>query len=273
MGQWDKCFEYVYRVMSILKNDINMQKWAESFRSFKLLPKNGSDKIVVEFGSSIYDYSYKFGLDTLRAINNKGEESATNFYLTSNNERCDNYISPYSDESIDGVVLTNKTNLSEFYRLIKPKGFIKTPHLLPKYDGFGYLGVCDKLHTYIKYDTNKSSIGYIIGDASFGPYRYRIHNLIKSAIKQGHKVTTSIDDGSCDIHVSLILTRKIGKINVLEVCEKLNNYEMFGVQFADVINCCSEVLADHLKSLYPDKKVINVDDHFEIPESEWCEIA
>jgi len=71
-----------------------------------------------------------------------------------------------------------------------------------------------------------------------------------------------------DIYVDMVMARRCGKINILEFCEKLDSYGCH-VDNADVLDACSPLLAEYLKSKYPNKVVINVDDHFEIPLDNW----
>ncbi len=107
------------------------------------------------------------------------------------------------------------------------------------------------------------------------PYRYRIQNLIYSAIKNGHQVIDYIipQDIESDVYVSLNLSnykKKSSKtVSVLEVCEKLPSYSNVGIQNADVVNASSPLLAEHIKEKYPSLSVINIDDHFEMPDRGW----
>ena len=103
-------------------------------------------------------------------------------------------------------------------------------------------------------------------------------NLILSAKKQGYPIVDPRQSEDFDIYVSMNFNAGDEKpqrnggnkaLKVLEVCEKLDDYNQFGIGEADVVNCCSEVLADHIKQKHPGKKIINIDDHFEMPSIGW----
>ena len=138
---------------------------------------------------------------------------------------------------------------------------------------FNNLGIINykeiEFWNFICIDDTKPSIGYHSGSLDFGPYRHRVHNLIMGAMKKGYPVyNLNYENKEVDIYVGMSMAKKSGKINVLEICEKLDSYSDH-IQNADILNASSPLLAEHLRLKFPEKKVINVDDHFDVPLFSW----
>jgi len=184
-------------------------------------------------------------------------------------------VIPLKDASLDGAVI-NVENCGEILRTIKPGGFLWSVYPLQVSEAF-CLGSPvyrkQKIYNYIKTDYTKPSFGYRSLDRNFGPYRIRIENLIKSAAKQGHPVLDlNISEGVCDVFIGQrIFAGDMGKakVLVLDVCEKLPSYEGFGFEYAHAACATSDVLVEHIKSLYPEKAVFHLDDHFEFQAEGW----
>jgi len=287
MGDFEKCFEYAARVETILNGDTGTKLWIQELQSYRLQAKASYRLVTLEFGTAVRYDSYKYGRENLRVANNKNEIQEVNWTLGEK--------TPFADASIDGIVIDNESKnvingensyficnypLSgiELGRLIKPCGFLWTKYALKEgcehpLHLFNFLGRVfhenQYFFNYVRIDENKPTIAYRVTDSGSAPFRYRIGNLTKSAKKSGYQVV-DIDriDFVPDIYADLVLTGKRGKINVVEVCEKLDVYNC-GMEYAEVINCSSKLLAEHMKSKYPDKIVINIDDHFEMPLEGW----
>jgi glycosyltransferase involved in cell wall biosynthesis len=260
LKQYGKAGEYADRVLEILPRDQSMKLWRESLL-IDIKPKLGQSLVVLERGSSSLRFdSYK-----------DGEEYDLSGVL------------PFKSNSVDGVV--SSTFSEEFLRVLKPKGFYwltQTPKLalnalLDEIDKIVSLGFLGKsfyrgytVWNFVKPCPDKLTFSFQSSlSEDFPQIRYRIKNLRLSAIKAGYPVS-SIDNA--DVYVSTHLPAGYGHpslVKVLEICEKLGGYESYGVEYADVINCSSPLLAEHLKNLYPGKKVINVDDHFEMEAQNW----
>ena len=288
LGDWEKCYEYANKVTEVLPGDIGNQLWLKELQSYKLVSKPSYKLATLEFGTSVRYDSYKYGVENLKVVSNKNEVVDVNWHFTDR--------SPFVSGSIDGIVIDNETRniankhvsyvienypipATELGRIIKPQGFLWTKYALkeghqPPLYLFNFLGRV--LHqnqyffNYVRVDPNKPVISYTEGSSGSAPYRYRIGNLIQSARKAGYNVieASMLGDMVPDVYVDLYLNKKIGKVNVVEICEKLDSYNI-GIEFADVINCSSRLLMEYIKGKYPEKKVINIDDHFEMPVEGW----
>ena len=245
LGNWNKAIEYADKVVALLPSDVEIGRWYTQFRGIVLQPKPGYSKVVLEYGLNIRHGSYVHGID---------------FDLSG--------ALPFVDNCVDGVVASHPT--TELLRVLKPGGFLWLEHN-SELCGFGYLGKAEyrgeSIFNYVKTDSAKPVLGFpsTAGDDS-AQTRYRVLNLRLSAIKKAYPV---VQDSPCDIYASTVLKNRFGKINILEVCERLPNYTSYGVELADVINCSSRLLAEHMKAMFPKKKVINTDDCFEMRERDW----
>lgn len=269
LGDWGKCFEYADRVVTILKGDMGTKLWLKEMQNYKLQSKPNHRLVTIEFGTNVRHDSYKFGKESLKVINSKDEALEVNWIFDNK--------TPFAENSIDGVVIDNTPEYnisgSELGRIIKPTGFLWATFEITAVELFNCLGKVyyegRYFFNYVRIDENKPSIAYREHSGGHAVFRYRIGNLIQSAKKAGYRVV-DIDsiDFIPDVYVDLSLTGKRGKINVVEVCEKLQSYNC-GIEHADVINCSSRLLAEYMKLKYPDKVVINIDDHFEMPLEGW----
>jgi glycosyltransferase involved in cell wall biosynthesis len=269
LGKWDEVFEYADKVAAILSNDKGTESWVNSLTANRLNPKY--DLVTLEFGTNLRTDSYNVDEKAYKV-----NDVNVNWTFTKK--------TPFVSASIDGVVidLEKYPNISkeELARIIKPGGFLWTLPLKEKkvgdkkeeklfndLDKVTYKGI--EVFNSIRIDTTKPSIGYRSGSLDFGPYRHRIHNLIMGAKKKGYPVyDINCESKEVDIYVDMQMEKRCGKINILEICEKLDNYSVY-VHNADVLDASSSLLAEHLRLKYPDKKVINVDDHYEVPLLAW----
>lgn len=290
MGHWDKCFEYAQKVCDILPGDRETLLWCKGLQSYRLANKDGYRLATIEFGTNVRFDSYKYGAEPLNVIDANNSPSTVNWIFGDK--------TPFVPNCLDGVVIDNEViNIANQYgshivakypitptelgRVIKPTGFLWTKYALrdghqPPNHLFNFLGKASyqnlEFYNYVRIDDNKPVLGYKDGNSASAPYRYRIFNLTQSARKQGYKVVEISQCDTypcCDIYVDTQLNGiRYGKINIIEICEKLDNYAN-GIEHTDVINCSSRVLADYMKEKFPNKTVINVDDHFEMPIEGW----
>lgn len=272
LGKWDEVFEYVEKIEKILPGDIGTKVWVDSLQSYKLLPKNNFPLAILEFGTELRPDSYKVNKENFK-VGLGNQQGVIDWVL--------NRKLPFISDSIDGVVFNSnifkELSVEEIVRIVKPCGFLWSIQEITS-DKFNYLGVFKynntHIHMYVKIDETKQSIGYRdqLEAINFGGYRYRIHNLIMSAKKKGYPVfdiTRKQPTKELDIFIDMLMDKKYGaKLNILEFCEKLDNYNC-NVDNADILDACSPELAKYLKSKYPGKIVINVDDHFEMPNEGW----
>ena len=273
LGQFEEALEYGNKVIEMLPNDPNIGSWFNSLKSYKLHNKQGCSIVTLEFGTSLRNDSYKVNKEPYK-VSIKDSQP-----VSVNNWKFEKTI-PFLDGSLDGIVFDidkfPKITKEELARVIKSGGFLWSTKPLDGIDVlFNDLGqVTYKgvgVYNYIRHDSDKPSIGYRYHPASmlYGGYRYRIHNLIMGAKKKGYPVFDMVRyPREVDIYVDMVMDKRFGKVNVLEFCEQLDNYSC-NVENADVLNACSPVLTDYLRKKYPDKKVINVDDHFEVPDGSW----
>ena len=281
LGKWDEVFEYANKVAAILPGDPGTKDWVKNLSSYTLHSKNNG-LVVLEFGTNLRDDSYKMYIDNFKVSLGVEPISTVKWFFTKN--------MPFLSGCIDGIVfdpnLFTDISIEELARVIKPGGFLWHLEKAPKEVDvvgankevwFNFLGSAIykgvKLYTYVRIDETKPSIGYHMygpDTLDFGGYRHRIHNLVMSAKKKGHPVYNLNERlFDVDIYVDMLMARRYGKINILEFCEKLDGYSCH-IENADVLDACSPLLADHLRDKFPDKVVINVDDHFDIPAVDWC---
>lgn len=257
LGNWPMALKYVRKAQELLPTDPETASWAKSFKTVLLPPQEGYKLTTLEFGTRIrYDSwiagEHVAGLDHLDL--------------------------PYADETVDGAVLGKDfapQGVGDLRRVIKPGGFlwVERPSECPEDDEFQYIGTSDylktKISSYVKKDHSKPIIGYQKNSVESAPYRYRILNLVKSAAKKGYPLTTLMNEADLYVSLNLKNTRKTKGTFILEICEQLPDYSPYGVENADVLDASSPALAKYLKQKFPDKKVINVDDHYELPELNW----
>jgi glycosyltransferase involved in cell wall biosynthesis len=288
LGNWEKCYEYAERVSSILPGDYGTKVWMKELQGYKLQAKPNYKLVTLELGTNTRWDSYKYGLEPFKVATPKGEildvswSFADKLPLAENSLDgvvWDNEVKNIANEKVSYTIGTYPVKISEVGRVIKPCGFLWTKYAIkeghePPLHLFNFLGRAlyqgQYYFNYVRIDDNKPIVSYSDCNEGSGPYRYRIKNLIQSARKAGYPVIAfnSLAGIIPDVYVDLQLRSRVGKINVVEVCEKLDNYSI-GVEHADVINCSSKLLADWIKEKYPNKTVINIDDHFEMPVEGW----
>ena len=275
LGNWAKAAEYAKKALDKVVGDEEMLKWAKGLTNKKLDPRPGHRLVTMEIKTDLRHDSYQYGRDF-------GEIDFNNM--------------PFADASFDGVVVdfreltTKQTERihEELARVVKPGGFLWSvgEPIVPRFcekvgpDDFQlvaegkYLKAQHQVYSYYRTDFSKPTIAYAIGDENFGPYRYRVSQLARSAKKSGYPTVPVYGavPNEAYVFVSLNLAnyhKNDSVLYVLEVCEELGNYSVYGIENADVVNASSRKLASHIQGLYPDKKVINVDDHFELPAAGW----
>lgn len=253
-----EAFKWADRVKAFLPTDEEVSNWYNSLCSIEVQPINGLKvvEIVKSVNQKVRNDSYTVSI----------EDCASNYKA--------GYKLPFKDQNLDGIVIhTNSISWDEISRVLRPVGFCwieSEVNTIPNEDiqllhkNVQYKG--KKFDNYIRIDPLKEKFAFQSGDLVFGPYRIRIQNLKLSAIKSGFPIV----DTAADFYIATALQgqEQKGKIKILEMCELLDNYSN-GVEHADVVNCSSQTLADYLKKRYPDKHVINVDDHFEMTPEEW----
>jgi glycosyltransferase involved in cell wall biosynthesis len=278
-GDWNSAFDYARQVLEILPGDKPTEEWHErNFRSAVVEPRGGHRLTTLEFGTAVRYDSYRVRSEEVPAA--RGDERFT----MSMKDPALNML-PLAENSLDGIVAGSDCQVfeSELIRAVKPGGFIwSEKKLIGSEDGLSCLGVCGyqktRLWNYVKIDPDKPIIAYReTGGEDFAPYRYRITNLLQSARKNGFRVVR--DDSvhypglaNCDICVSLNLngfSKNPSTTYILEVTEQLPDYSAYGIDKADVVNASSPMLAQHIRQTCPGKKVVNVDDHFEVPAEGW----
>lgn len=260
LGEWPKALEYVRKAQQLLPGDPETETWAKTFKTVYLPPQQGHALTTLEFGTRLRYDSWIAG-EHVRGL--------------------DHTDLPYADNSIDGAVLGKDfapLGVGDLKRVIKPGGFLwveqTRPGILPEDEDFQFLVYAYYLETpiasYTKKDFTKPTIGYEKACGDSGPFRYRILNLLRSAAKKGYPTTTEPTKADYYVGLNLKYVKTNSKcVNILEVCEQLSDYSSYGIENADVVNASSRALAKHIKTKYPDKKVINVDDHYEMPELSW----
>jgi len=264
LKNYDKALDYARAAVDCIPGDPGLTQWYSTVKGVRFAPHAGHNMVTLEFGTYLRYDSYR------------SDEHFT-AHLTE---------LPFADASIDGVVLSTGNCLShtEMRRVIKPGGFLWVVDA--KWDeaeqnGFGYLGTAlhqkRNISNYIRSDENKPTLGFQLLNANSAQARYRIYNTAYSAIKKGFPIIwysayggLHRPDTPCDLFFALSLNgTEPGKVNILEVCELLPDYKTYGIEHADVINTSSALLAEALRERFPDKRVINVDDHFEMPPENW----
>ena len=259
LQDYEKALHHADMALSFVPGDPSLTKWKNDLKNVRLQPKAPHSLVVLELSP------------TSTRIRSDSHSVNTNL--------CN---MEFATESIDGVVVSERIPdqaHKELARVIKPRGFlwlVRDPSVeVRPVDGFGELngpeGILyqDKIvRNLVKADNTKPKLGFAVGSNGSAQYRYRITNTRYSAIKMGYP--TTVGEEECDVYFGCYLSANSpGKLKVLEVCELLPNYDSYGIELADVVNCSSKLLADTLQGRFPNKKVINVDDHFEMPTWDW----
>lgn len=254
-AEYGLMFKWARKVLKALPGDPGIEKWFSELKKLKLSPRLGS-LVVVELG-------------TLSVRPDSWVSDHHRFNISAKDL-------PYADASLDGMVVDHVRldDLKELARAIKPGGFLwSKQEFSPKdVEGlFSYLVMADyrghKIFSYTRVSLDYPKMCFFSGDDNFGPQRIRITNLKLSAAKRGVPIFKQPKDA--DIFVSPVLVDKPCKFNVLDVCEKLPSYANKGVHNADALYCSSDLLATHLRGMFPGKPVFAVDDHFEMPAGDW----
>ena len=188
----------------------------------------------------------------------------------------------YTDKSFDGVVIDINAHgdlVNEVDRVLKPGGFLwvtgKLHEKVPTFLNYGCLGQANYagsvVYNFIKPDLSKPTFlfdGYLPAESSpYASQRLRVENFAKSAIKSGFPIARQ----DPDYYVSMRLNASSpGRVKVLEVTEKLPDYAGYGISFANVVNCSSDLLAEHIKTFVGQGvKVLAVEDTFDAPSEFW----
>lgn len=242
----------INEVLNKLPNDQGILNWIKSLKT-KVDPIKGSK--IVEISTE------------LRADSNKFKNMDCTFL-------------PFRDEELDGLVVPKGSISSdqEVVRVLKPAGFLWVVGASSTWapsEGLMSLGV-DAInnavvHGYVKVDSSLPTVGLVRGDDSFGPHRIRVSNVLKSAIRSGHRL---VNDNP-DVYFTRYLSGKEkAKLKVLDICEQLDKgyYEYAGINHADHVIVCSTKLAEHVSSLYPQKSITVINDHFELSDREWLTV-
>jgi len=130
LGEWDKVYETIQRMVPYPEcNGI-----AKELQSYRVHPKEDGQEVILEFGTSKFEHSYKVGAEPL--LVNVGSYSKFKAPWVFDTRM------PFLDASIDGVVIGETIiPLSELSRVLKPSGFlwseypIHDPHFILVEDG------------------------------------------------------------------------------------------------------------------------------------------
>lgn len=256
LGRHTEAREFAQRVKRILPGDHGTEVWFKEKFTQPPKHKEGYNLLTMEFGMK----------EKLRWESYEAHELDVHTLQ----------IIPLPDECLDGAVI-NSTEIGELGRVLKPGAFLWSVQPV-SHPSLQYLGrpVYRKhpIFNYIKLDSTKPTIGYVPQNLDYGPYRIRINNLIKSAIKNGYPVRDiTADRRICDIYIGQAVEkghRRHAKTLVLDVCEKLPlNLFNPGFEEADIITVCSLLLKEHVLQMFPNAKVHHIDDHFELTDDGW----
>lgn len=253
LEDWPNALKYARKVKELLPHDPETESWLQSYKSIPLEPQKGYSLTTLEFGTRLRYDSWIAG-EHVKSL--------------------DHEDLPYAPDTVDGAVLGKAyKTIGDLVRVIKPGGFLWAENPI-EHEDFQFLTSTEYLKTYlysyVKKDKSKPVIGYSDGDVNFAPFRYRVLNLLRSAVKKGYPITK--DPHKADYYLGLNFkyqSLNSKAVNILEVCEQLGDYSAYGVEKADVLDASSPGLADYLRQRYPDKKVINVDDHYEMNNRGW----
>lgn len=259
MGNYSKAQEHAQIVAELLPGDIGTQQWYLNFGKVEVPPQGGLR--VVEFGDKPFRWDSK---------------------LYPCFEGWEKWV-PIKGP-LDGVVLHGLGDkIPTILHEIKPGGFlwilVKSPPPL-SINGFGSLGepvyggqFVSQVQNFVKENHNLPAFTLSSIDENFGPSRIRIGNLRKSLVKAGFP----LKQGKAQYFISSNLNQSKfpeqwkSETKVLDVCEKLSpeSYRHVGIDDADLVSTCSPELSSYIKSVFPNKKVIQIDDHFEVPSGDW----
>lgn len=274
LGDFNNLYKCIEKIKKLLPNDPNMNAWAKSIYNMDSF-MSGDFRIygnlkVIQIGTSIRpDQRFDFEVEKL----------------------------PLEDNALDGIVLgkDQKFDSDEVVRVVKPGGFIWLEERLDDsiaqrtlmlHGGLGYLGSAtfngQEVYNFVKSDQSKPTLQISMKNLNldFGPHRIRLINLRNSAVKNGYPVIEEVCKGPFEENEgpdlpSLVITNHIEKPTnlrtILDCCEALDRgaYIARGIEHAEMVCACSTGLADHLKNLFPEKKIFVVNDHFEYSAQEW----
>lgn len=265
LGDYAKALSHAAQAIKMIPKDLGMANWSKAFK--QITPPAVRNLKILEFSSK--------SVPLIRA----DSQSAGPFEGAK--YKCDLFDSPFADQCVDGVIVRDITLTDalqkEIFRILKPAGFLWVESQKASPDYFGHLGSCNfnqyKVENHIRINPLLPTIAHSIGIWQWGPWRIRIDNLVKSAIKSGYK-TVSMDkpNVSADVAIARLWTEDVqsakSPIRVFDVCELLDFYDPKMLEWATVINACSPLLAEHMKK-FTKKPIINIDDHFELSIREW----
>jgi tetratricopeptide (TPR) repeat protein len=256
MGNQKLALEWAQKVKDLLPTDADTLRWVESLTAKVKVELKGGLK-VLEVGTKLRSDSTQ--IETVSAVSLEAE-------------------------SLDGLV--TKSSPKAFIKYVKPGGFVwiatKDMGDLLDIGGVQLLGMAKyngaEVWNYVKPYPDKPYLRIAQGDLQFGPYRIRQRNLELSAVKAGFNVTIGNvlepgeDPDDADYYISPTLSRTDrGKVKILDLCEELPRemYDFKGIGLADLVTVCTENLQKHVQKLYPQKKVVVLEDHFEMTSEEW----
>lgn len=284
LGQIEKTFEYANRVLQLQQNSMGSEAWYAEVTNFDAINTN---KKIIEFEGDFRLFAHSKLLGSgISADFKVGVEKG---------------IFPFLDKSINACVISEKTYkmlglskdmwLRSLLKKIADKGKIfwvldsvdinefpsaifekeMCSHLVDAM----YLG--RNVRVFVKADASLESIYNPPGQSVVsGPWRIRIRNLLRSAILAGHFVLKDPEE-KADIVITQRWSPTLplgAKFRIFDICEKLTKedswqYDPRCFSWANVVNVCSDELYRHIATL-TDKKIIVVEDSFELSDDEWC---
>lgn len=253
----ENALEYIDQLQKAVPHDANIKKWCTEARTNIFKPRGALRILEVEpdkhFGKVVRTDSI-----VLNSVKNLKINSPI----------------------FDGIVGSGLP-FETLQNSIREGGFLWTPSnsFIDEPLKFGLIGKAIfkgvEVNNYIRTYENLPKLSFSKGNLDFGPYRIRIENLRKSAVKNGYPVV-DLDDRRrnyrSDFHISPFLNgAENSDFKVLDVCEWLPNsdYTQYGIQHADAVACCSSALCQLMQAKFPDKNIFKVDDHFEMVGEEW----
>jgi glycosyltransferase involved in cell wall biosynthesis len=265
MGKYNKAFEYAYKMVSTLSGE----KWAvEWLERLKLRPNERQGKINLQFYPGKYPSLWVVGAPEKNPDTEIEGEISNKMH--------------FADQIADKILVNRELTeeeLKELYRILKPAGMLVSTvnqsslnRVNMKEYFSDFLKAGERYH-YVRVNPALPKFSYTLGDLNFGPYRIQIENLRKSLARNGHAVYVQGDDRVVDYHISRHLGENpFAKKQVLFVCEWIPEMDYsgsFGLHKAEYVMASSLELSKHLKERYKDKKVVELADHFEMPNMEW----
>ena len=233
IGDVEKAFYHLGKLHDMLKHDAGMMKWISGYLDRTLLP---SRKLAV--GVCI---------DSITMINKNVLRAIPDGFLKTL------YVDEYQESYMDKLA---------------PRGSMYV------YKSASSILPADKqgITRHVKADKDLPTLAFVEGDERFGPYRIRLKNLARSAAINGYPIVSV--GTKADYTFFRCIQEKphahMGTI-VLDICEMIDKgyYDRLGVEHADIVTAASDVLAEDLMRLYPNKTVRVLDDHYELPKREW----